>query len=80
MTRTQWVRTAITICVISGGFIFCSGASAELKLGEVLNATTWQEAKELMPEAILRRFANGQHSSQVITLPPEALQYGMRFR
>ena len=80
MTGTQWVRTAITICVISGGVIFCSGASAELKPGEVLNATTWQQAKELMPEAILRRFANGQHISQVISLPPEALQYGTRFR
>ena len=80
MTGTQWLRTAITLCVIAGGFSFCPGANAELKPGEVLNATTWQQAKELMPEAILRRFANGQHSSQVITLPPEALQYGMRFR
>src|SRR6185369_15432105 len=80
MIGIQWVRTAITICVISGGVIFCSGASAELKPGEVLNATTWQQAKELMPEAILRRFANGQHISQVISLSPEALQYGTRFR
>jgi hypothetical protein len=80
MTRTQWVRTAITICVISGGVIFYSGASAGLNPGEVLNATTWQQAKDLMPEAILRRFANGQHISQVIPLPPEALPYGTRFR
>src|SRR4029450_10842090 len=80
MTGTQRLKTAVTICVISGGFSFCSGANAELKPGEILNATTWQQAKDLMPEAILRRFANGQHISQVIPLPPEALQYGTRFR
>jgi hypothetical protein len=80
MTGTQRLRTAITLCVIAGGFSFCLGANAKLKPGEVLNATTWQQAKDLMPEAILRRFANGQHISQVISLPPEALQCGTRFR
>jgi len=33
-----------------------------------------------MPEAILRRFASGHHISKVIALPPEAIQWGSRFK
>jgi hypothetical protein len=68
----------VTMCV--GMLLWASVGRAELKPGEVLDQTRWQEAQGMMPEAILRRFANGQHISQVITLPPEAVQYGSRFR
>ena len=80
MKGTNWMKCSITYCVVVGAMLFDPVARAELKPGEVLDQATWQEAKEMMPEAILRRFASGQHLSKVITLPPEALQYGSRFR
>lgn len=52
---------------------------AELKAGDTLDKSNWQEAKDKMPDAILRRFANGQHISKVIEVPPEGLQWGTRF-
>ncbi len=52
---------------------------AELKPGDILDKTNWQEAKGKMPEAILKRFENGQHISKVIEVPPEGLRWGTRF-
>jgi hypothetical protein len=54
-------------------------ARAELQAGDTLDKTTWQEAKGKMPDAILRRFENGQHISKVIDVPPEGLRWGSRF-
>src|SRR6266852_2698028 len=54
-------------------------ARAELKPGDTLDKTTWQEAKGKMPEAILKRFELGQHISKVVDVPPEGLQWGSRF-
>jgi hypothetical protein len=52
---------------------------AELQAGETLDQSTWEKAKGTMPDAILRRFASGQHISKVIAVPPEALRWGTRF-
>ncbi len=76
----HWSRRFITVCFIIGVLLYGAKSRAELQPGEVLNSSTWQQAKDQMPEAILRRFASGHHISQVIALPPEALQYGTRFR
>ena len=54
-------------------------AHADLKAGDTLNKTNWQEAKGKMPEAILKRFELGYHLSKVIDVPPEGLQWGSRF-
>jgi hypothetical protein len=80
MRDRHWLKNVITRCGVIGVLLCGSEGKAELKPGEVLDKATWQEAKDAMPEAILRRFASGQHLSKVITLPPEALQYGSRFR
>lgn len=80
MREPHWLKNAITTCVTVGVLLFGAAGRAELQPGEVLDTATWQQAKDAMPEAILRRFASGQHISKVITLPPEALQYGSRFR
>jgi hypothetical protein len=53
--------------------------SAELNSGDTLDKTTWQEAKGMMPDAILRRFEDGRHISKIIELPPEGTQWGSRF-
>jgi Protein of unknown function (DUF1329) len=80
MRDRHWLKNLITTCGVIGVLLCGSEGKAELKPGEVLDTATWQEAKDAMPEAILRRFASGQHLSKVITLPPAALQYGSRFR
>jgi len=54
-------------------------ARAELKAGDTLDKSNWQEAKDKMPDAILRRFETGQHISKVIDVPPEGLRWGSRF-
>jgi hypothetical protein len=59
--------------------LLTAGVGAEFKPGDVLDKSSWQEAKGLMPEAILKRFAGGQHLSKIIALPPDAVQWGSRF-
>ena len=39
---------------------------------------TMQSWNVMMPEAILKHFANGHHISKIIELPPEAIQWGSR--
>lgn len=75
-TTHTWLVTVALLAWLGTGV--CP-ATAELRPGDVLDKSNWQEAKGLMPEAILRRFANGQHVSKVIEVPPDALRWGTRF-
>ena len=79
MKGHQYVRDILIACVSLSVLLLAPEVRAELKPGEVLDQSTWQEAKGMMPEAILRRFASGQHLSKIIELPPEAIQWGRRF-
>jgi len=54
-------------------------AWAELKSGEVLNQDNWQQAKGLLPDAVLRRFEDGSYQAKIITLP-ETLSWGSKFK
>ncbi len=80
MKSTQWLRATITGCGIVGALLLGSGVNAELKPGDTLDQTRWQEAKGMMPEAILSHFENGQHRSTIIELPKDALQWSSRFK
>jgi hypothetical protein len=53
-------------------------AAAEMKPGETLNQENWQQAKNLLPEGILHRFADGSYQAQIATLPT-ALAWGSKF-
>lgn len=65
--------------LIAGLLFGASPASAELQIGDTLDTTNWQEAEGLMPEAILRRFASGQHIATLIEIPTGGLEWGSRF-
>ncbi len=80
MGTNKWMRGIVTACVLIGALLFTAQATAELKPGDVLDQATWQGAKGMMPDAILKHFANGQHISKIIELPPEAIQWGSRFK
>lgn len=80
MRSRKRLRSMITTGVLLSVLLLTAKTGAELKPGEILDQSTWQNAKGLMPEAILKRFANGQHISKIIELPPEALQWGSRHR
>ena len=80
MESKKRLRSMITACVFTGVLLLTVRAGAELKPGDTLDQSTWQEAKGLMPEAILKHFANGHHISKIIELPPEAIQWGSRHR
>jgi hypothetical protein len=53
-------------------------ARAELKPGDVLGRDNWQEAKGLLPDAVLHRFRDGQYQAPVVALP-EQLRWGTKF-
>lgn len=54
-------------------------AWAEPKPGELLSQQNWQEAKGLLPDAVLQRFQNGGYEATVITLP-STLSWGQKFK
>ena len=46
-----------------------SAGWAELRPGSTLGQENWQEAKGLLPEAVLRRFEDGGYESKIAALP-----------
>src|SRR5262249_15288520 len=75
MSWRAWISVWVLVWLNAGAL----AARAELKAGDTLDKANWQEAKGMMPEAILKRFELGQHISKVIDVPPEGLQWGSRF-
>lgn len=61
------------------GLLGSLSAWAELKSGEVLSQENWQEAKGLLPDAVLHRFQDGSYQAKVITLP-STLGWGSKFK
>jgi Protein of unknown function (DUF1329) len=79
MEARKYVRSMVTVCALLSLLLCATNVRAELKPGDVLNQSNWQEAKGMMPDAVLRRFELGQHLSKVIELPKEELRWGSRF-
>jgi hypothetical protein len=79
MESQRYGKALVTACVLTSIVLLAVGVKAELKPGDVLDKSNWQEAKGLMPDAILKRFAGGQHISKIVELPPEALRFGKKF-
>jgi len=69
----------ILTCVLLLDLLSSLGAWAELKPGEVLSQENWQEAKGLLPDAVLHRFQDGSYQAQVVTLP-QTLGWGSKFK
>ena len=79
MGTRQWGGSLVAVAVCLGVLVFTPVARAELKPGDVLDQAHWQEAKGMMPEAILQRFEAGQHISKIIEIPKDALQWSTKF-
>ena len=69
----------VLTCVLLLDLLSSLGAWAELKPGEVLSQENWQEAKGLLPDAVLHRFQDGSYQAQVVTLP-QTLGWGSKFK
>ncbi len=73
----------LTVLVLISGFLLSllssPAARAELKPGEVLSQENWQEAKGLLPDAVLRRFQDGNYQAKIISLP-DTLGWGSKFK
>ena len=54
-------------------------AWAEPKPGDMLGQQNWQEAKGLLPDAVLHRFQEGGYEAKVVTLP-SSLEWGSKFK
>src|SRR5215510_14017299 len=79
MESRRYSRKTLTVGVLLGMLLPMARVEAELKPGDVLDQTRWQEAKGMMPDAILRRFETGQHISKVIEIPSGTLQWSTRY-
>jgi hypothetical protein len=64
MEARKYVRSMVTVCLLLSVLPCATRVRAELKPDDVLNQSNWQEAKGMMPEAVLRRFELGQHLLQ----------------
>ena len=53
---------------------------AELKPGDVLEQSNWQQAKELLPESVLRYFELGQARARIIEVKDEAYRLDTEFQ
>ena len=65
--------------VLFFSFLTNPAAWAELKPGEVLSQENWQEAKGLLPDAVLHRFQDGSYQAKVIALP-DTLAWSSKFK
>jgi len=68
----------ILICVLFLSLSNTSPIWAELQPGTVLSQENWQEAKGLLPEAVLRRFQDGSYQAKIAALP-NPLGWGSKF-
>ncbi len=65
-----------SLCLI---FLYGHAVRAEPKPGEKLSQENWQEAKGLLPDAVLHRFQEGNYQANVITLS-NTLDWGKKFK
>ncbi len=79
MKSRRYLRGIAAACMLLGTPLFVTRAGADLKPGDVLDQTRWQEAKGMMPDAVLHRFETGQHISKIIEIPPDALRWSTRY-
>ncbi|NOT53233.1 MAG: DUF1329 domain-containing protein [Deltaproteobacteria bacterium] len=52
--------------------------AAEPQPGDTLNQENWQQAKSLLPEGMLPRFADGSYQAQIVS-PPTTMTWGSAF-
>jgi len=82
MQQRKFGRSLTRLVVITGlgiGLLSNLAAWAEPKPGEQLTQKNWQEAKGLLPDALLQRFQDGGYEANVITLPT-TLDWGSKFK
>ena len=79
MKSRKYVKGTIAVGTLIGALLLVVEAGADLKPGDVLDQTRWQEAKGMMPEAVLHRFETGLHLSKIIEIPPDALRWSTRY-
>ncbi|MBI3800739.1 MAG: DUF1329 domain-containing protein [Deltaproteobacteria bacterium] len=66
--------TSVFLCCLLNG----PTARAQLKPGDSLDKDNWQAAKGLLPDSILRRFADGGYQVKIIA-SPNAMSWGSKF-
>jgi hypothetical protein len=72
-------RTLFSLTGIFLNLLIDSAIWAEPKAGDLLSQENWQEAKGLLPDAVLHRFQDGSYQAKVVTLP-ESLGWSSKFK
>lgn len=70
-SRLRW-QTIVFIAGALGNLLLGDKSWAEPNVGELLGQENWQEAKGLLPDAVLNRFQNGGYQATITTLPTTA--------
>ncbi|HEV8711331.1 MAG TPA: DUF1329 domain-containing protein, partial [Candidatus Binatia bacterium] len=74
---TQW---GLTVLAATGLTVFIPPAFGELKPGSRLDKSNCQEAKDLLPDHILKKFCSGQYTADIIEVKDDEFQYSRKFK
>ncbi|MBI3248902.1 MAG: DUF1329 domain-containing protein [Deltaproteobacteria bacterium] len=77
-SRLCW-QTIVFIAGVLGNLLLGGKSWAEPKVGDLLGQENWQEAKGLLPDAVLNRFQDGSYRATIATLPATA-DWGSKFK
>jgi hypothetical protein len=66
--------TSVVLC----GLFYSPFARAQLKPGDSLGKGNWQAAKGLLPDSVLRRFADGGYQVKIAAFP-STVRWGSKF-
>lgn len=72
------VQPLVWALVLFCGLFVPGGVQAEVASGAVLAQENWQEAKGLLPDAVLQRFQQGHYQAKIITFL-QPLKWGGKF-
>jgi hypothetical protein len=72
------LTSSILTCVLLVSVLSASVVGAEPKPGDTLGQANWQEARGLLPDAVLLRFQDGSYQAK-LSPPPEKLGWSRKF-
>jgi hypothetical protein len=82
--RKMMVHAALAFLLLLGVVPVCLGENAEevapgLKVGDILDQSNWQLAKDLLPPEILRHYQNGEYRNRVVAYPTGTMHWEKSF-
>jgi len=78
---SRLTRVLLSVMTMGAALAALECAAAEgLKAGDVLNATTWQQAEGLLPPEILKHYQSGEYVNPIVDWPADQFEWPPDFR